>query len=80
MRTVVLIAKESCYEHVFIRNLNPLKKLIDRSVEQGGKIWVCTLCIRERQITEDMLVEPAEPVTSGRVVQAGMGADTVLSY
>lgn len=39
MRAAVLIAKESCYEHVFAAAPDPLKKLVDTFVEQGGKIW-----------------------------------------
>jgi len=76
----VLLAKQGCYEHVFAGGMDPLKKLVDTYVELGGKIWVCTPCIKEREITEDMLIEVAETVTAGRVVQACIEADATLNY
>ncbi|MEW5995869.1 MAG: DsrE family protein, partial [Candidatus Zixiibacteriota bacterium] len=78
-RTAVLIAKESCQEHVFLAGLNPLEKLVDTFVEQGGKIRICTPCVKERQISEDMLVETVKPVTSGRAVQTCTDTDTAVS-
>jgi predicted peroxiredoxin len=76
----VVLATKGCYEHVFAAGLDPLKDLVNTFIEQGGKIWVCTPCINERRITEDMLVEMAEPVTSGRVVEACVKANNTLCY
>jgi predicted peroxiredoxin len=76
----VLLAKKGCYEHVFAGGKDPLKKLVDNFVELGGKIWVCAPCIKEREITEDMLLETAETVTAGRVVRACIEADATLTF
>jgi len=78
--TAVTLAKEGCYEHVFAAGLPPLKELIEDFIELGGKILVCTPCIKERQITTDMLVKSAKPVASGRVVTEILEADAVLNY
>jgi predicted peroxiredoxin len=78
--TGVLLAKKGCYEHVFCAGFDPLKKLVDAFLEFGGKIFVCIPCIQERQITNDMLIENAEPVKAGRVVQEALEADAVLNY
>ena len=78
--TGVLLAKKGCFEHVFSAGLPPLKELIGSFVEQGGKLLVCTPCIRERRIDESMLVEIAEPVAAARTVQECLEARTVLNY
>jgi predicted peroxiredoxin len=76
----VLLAKKGSYEHVFCPGFDPLKKLVDTFLEFGGKIFVCIPCIQERKITPDMLVEKAEPVKAGRVVQECLEAKAVLNY
>jgi uncharacterized protein involved in oxidation of intracellular sulfur len=76
----VTLAKKGCYEHVFAGGLDPLKQLADTFVELGGKIWVCTPCIKERQITREMLVEGIELMAGGKLVQACVEADAVLNY
>lgn len=76
----VLLAKKGCYEHVFCAGFDPLKKLVDAFLEFGGKIFVCIPCIQERQITNDMLIEKAEPAKAGRVVQEALEAKAVLNY
>jgi uncharacterized protein len=76
----VTLAKKGCYEHVFASGLDSLKKLVDDFVELGGQIWVCTPCIKERAITQEMLIEQAKPVTAGKVVQACIEADATLNY
>jgi predicted peroxiredoxin len=57
-----------------------LEKLIDTFREFGGKIFVCIPCIQERKITNDMLVDFAQPVKAGRVVQEALEAKAVLNY
>jgi predicted peroxiredoxin len=76
----VLLAKKGSYEHVFCPGFDPLKKLVDTFLEFGGKILVCIPCIQERQITNDMLIEKAEPAKAGRVVQEALEAKAVLNY
>ena len=76
----VLLAKKGCYEHVFCAGFDPLKKLVDSFFEFGGKVFVCIPCIQERKITTDMLIERAEPVKAGRVVQEAIEANAVLNY
>jgi predicted peroxiredoxin len=78
--TGVLLAKKGCYEHVFCAGFEPLKKMVDTFLELGGKIFVCIPCIQERKITNDMLIEKAEPTKAGRVVQEALEAKAVLNY
>lgn len=76
----VTLAKKGCYEHVFAGGLDPLKKLVDNFVELGGKIWVCTPCIKSREITKDMLLDGIELMAGGKLVQACVEADAVITY
>lgn len=76
----VTTATKGIYEHIFAGGLDPLKKLVDTFLELGGKIWVCTPCIKERQITKDMLIDGVELMAGGKLVQTCIDADSVLSY
>ncbi len=76
----VTTATKGIYDHIFAGGLDPLKKLVDTYLELGGKIWVCTPCIKERQITKEMLLDGVELMAGGKLVQTCIAADAVLSY
>ena len=78
--TGVILATKNCYGHIFAGGLPPLKELVDSFVELGGKILVCGPCIKERQITEDLLIDLVEISAAGKVVMATIEADAVLNY
>lgn len=46
----------------------PLNDLIDKFVKGGGIIYVCAPCIKKRGITEDMLIDGAEPAGGASLV------------
>jgi len=47
----------------------PLKDLIDKFIKAGGKIYVCTPCMKKREITEEMLVQGATPAGGAALVE-----------
>jgi len=47
----------------------PLKELIDKFVENGGKILVCAPCLKKRGITDDQLIKGATPVGGATLVE-----------
>lgn len=47
----------------------PLKELIEKFVQAGGKIYVCTPCMKKRSITEDQLIEGATPAGGAALVE-----------
>ena len=47
----------------------PLKELVDKFVANGGKIMVCSPCMKKRGITEDMLVEGSVPAGGAVLVE-----------
>jgi len=78
--TGVLLAKKGCYEHVFAAGMPSLKELVDSFIELGGILLICTPCIQERRITEDMLVEIAKPIKAARVIIEVLEANATLNY
>jgi uncharacterized protein involved in oxidation of intracellular sulfur len=76
----VLLAKKGSFEHVYAGGLPPLKDLMKTFLEQGGKLLVCSPCIKERQIDESMLLDNAETIAGARVVQEALEANAVLNY
>ena len=55
----MLLAQKGVYEHIFAAGLPPLKDLFETFLEAGGKLLVCTPCVRSGR-SEDMLIEGAE--------------------
>ena len=47
----------------------PLLELVGKFVANGGKILVCSPCMKKRGITEDMLVEGATPAGGAALVE-----------
>jgi uncharacterized protein involved in oxidation of intracellular sulfur len=78
--TGVFLAKKGCYEHILAPGLAPLHELVEVYIKQGGRILVCTPCLYEREITEDMLVDAAELVAAARAVEETLSASAVLTY
>ena len=47
----------------------PLKELVDKFVAAGGKIYVCTPCMKKRGISEDQLIKGATPAGGAALVE-----------
>lgn len=47
----------------------PLKELVDKFVANGGRILVCSPCMKKRSITEDMLVPGAAAAGGAALVE-----------
>jgi len=76
----VLLATKGSYDHVYAAGLPPVQQLMGSFLEQGGKLLVCTPCIKERHIEESMLVETAEPIAAARAIQESLEAKAILNY
>jgi uncharacterized protein len=76
----VFLAKKGYVEHVHASGFDPLKKLMDDFLELGGKILVCAPCIKERHIEEGDLIEKAQVIAAGTVINECCNAKAVLSY
>ena len=47
----------------------PLKELVEKFTKNGGKILVCSPCMKKRGITEDKLVVGAAPAGGAALVE-----------
>jgi uncharacterized protein len=58
----------------------PLKELVDKFVKAGGRILVCTPCMKKRGITEDQLIEGATPAGGAALVEWLSNGAPCVSY
>lgn len=77
--TAVLLAQQGVGAHIFAPGLPPFSTLLQSFLDQGGKLLVCTPCVKERKL-EDHLVPGGELVAAARVVQECLESSAVLSY
>lgn len=78
--SAVLLAKKGTAENVNAPGLMPLKKLMDTFVELGGRLLLCSPCIKERFIKEEELFEGSKLIAAGTVVDEVLSAKAVLTY
>ena len=77
--TAVILAQRGVAEHIFGQGMPPFATLLSSFLEQGGKLVICTPCVKERKL-EDELISGGELVAAARVVQECLEATAVLSY
>lgn len=58
----------------------PLKDLIEKFIKAGGKIYVCTPCMKKRSITEADLVEGATPAGGAALVEWLSAGSPAVAY
>ena len=58
----------------------PLKELMASYFGQGGKLLLCTPCIKGRNIAPETLVAEGSLIAGARVVQECLEAKAVLNY
>ncbi len=78
--TGVFLAKKGYLDNVFAGGLPPLKDLMQSFLEQGGKLYVCVPCIRERKIEESDLIPGTELIAAAALTQELLEASATLVY
>jgi predicted peroxiredoxin len=76
----VFLAKKGYLENVAAAGLPALKDLVKNFLEAGGKLLICTPCIRERNIEESELIEGSELIAAARLNQEILSANATLVY
>lgn len=77
----VSLARTGESEHVLAAGFPPLTKLMADYAELGGKLLVCSPCLKSRQINApDDLVPGAEVVAAARFVAEVLSATSSLAY
>lgn len=75
----VWLAKKGVAEHVNCCKWR-LKDLIDKFLEQGGKLLVCSPCLAEREISEDELIDGASITGAVESLELAAEADVDVSF
>jgi len=58
----------------------PLKELINKFVANGGKIFVCTPCLKKRGLGEDDLIDGATPAGGAALVEWLASGSPCVAY
>ena len=58
----------------------PLRELIEKFVQNGGRIWVCGSCAKPRNITEQSLIPGAQIVGAATAVEAMVNGARTISF
>lgn len=57
-----------------------LKDLVDKFIKAGGKIYVCTPCMKKRGITEDQLITGSTPAGGAALVEWLSNGSPAVAY
>lgn len=58
----------------------PLKDLVDKFLKAGGKIYVCTPCMKKRDIVEGQLITGATPAGGAALVEWLSNGSPAVAY
>jgi predicted peroxiredoxin len=75
-----LLVKKGVAETVAAPEFAPLGGLLETIHDLGGKLLVCSPCVKSRGLSEDDLVEGAEIVAAARFVAEVTSATNSLVY
>ena len=78
--SAVVLAKKDEAEKVNAPEFMPLKDMMDSYIEQGGKLGICSPCIKSRNITKEDLIEGSVVIAAGTVVSEVLSAKSVITY
>ncbi|OPZ29656.1 MAG: DsrE/DsrF-like family protein [Bacteroidetes bacterium ADurb.BinA174] len=76
----VMLAKKGMAEHIQAPGLMPMKKLISDFIEFGGKVLVCSPCLKERNVNPEDMIEGAQVVAAATVVDEILSAKSTVTY
>ncbi len=75
-----LLMKQGVAEAIEVPEFTPVRELLKTIREFGGKLLVCSPCLKNRGLTQADLVEGAEIVAAGRFVAEVTSATNSLVY
>lgn len=78
--SAVELAKTGEAEKVNAKDLMPLKELMDNYISQGGKLNLCSPCLKARNLTKEDLIEGSIIIAAGTVVAEVLSAKSVVTY
>lgn len=78
--SAVELAKKGEAEKINAKDLMPLKELLDNYISQGGKLNLCSPCLKARNITREELIDGSVIIAAGTVVSEVLSAKSVVTY
>jgi uncharacterized protein involved in oxidation of intracellular sulfur len=78
--SAVILAREGEAGKVNAPGFQPLGEMLDTFLEGGGKLYLCSPCIKERNISKEELITGAEIGAAGTLASSVMEASKVVSY
>ena len=75
-----LLVQKGVAETVKAPEFTPMSELLPTIREMGGKLLVCSPCLKKRGLHQEDLVEGAEIVAAGRFVAEVTSATSCLVY
>ena len=76
----VVLATQGEAEKVNASGFLPMVQLLESYIEMGGKLLLCSPCLKERNITKEELIDGSEIIAAGTVVSEVMSATSVVTY
>lgn len=76
----VMLAKNGMANHVNAPGFIPLEKLMQDFIELGGRLLLCSPCLKERNIASEDLIEGSIIVAAATVVDEVLTAKSVITY
>lgn len=76
----VMLAKKGMADHVEAPGFMPMKTLLQNYIELGGKLLLCSPCVKDRHIAPEDFVEGAQLIAAATVVDEVMSAKSVVTY
>jgi predicted peroxiredoxin len=76
----VRLSQKGYADDIHEEGFSPLKELMDKFAEAGGKIWVCSPCFNKRQLDPNALVGNATIVGGAKLVEFLSEGAPCVSY
>jgi len=78
--TGVFLAKKGYLANVPQSGSQPLQQLVTTFLEGGGRLLVCIPCLKERNLTQEDLIEEAVLTSGAALNEEILSADATLVY
>jgi len=76
----VWISKKGEAPKINAQGFMPLQTLLENFITLGGKLLLCSPCLNERGITSNDIIQGAQTIAAGTVIDEAMSAKTVMTY
>ena len=76
----VYLAEQGYAADIHEEGFKPLAELISSFVDNGGQVWVCSLCFKRRGLSEEKLIKNATIVGGAKLVEVLSQGAASISY